>query len=329
MALDLGTSTTRIAISGRGVVCSQASAVSIHEDKLGNRKMLAVGDEALAMLGRTPPEVRVIRPIQDGTIADFEVAEAMLRHLMIQVQGRSLWVGPRVTVTIPYGVVDVERRAIRELVEASGARSVRLVSQSMAAAIGSELPVNEACGHMVVDVGAGKTEVAVISLGGVVYSRALRVGGHHMNQSIIHHFRHNRGILIGPHTAEEVKLTLGAAMPGGSAEWMIIKGRDLTTGFPRALETSKDEIRQALQSSVKLIVGAVVSSLEHTSPELAADVARTGIVMTGAGAQLRYLDRAISDATSLPVVLPERPGDVGVIGAGQHMSVENDSLAIA
>ena len=314
MAIDLGTSTTRIAVAGRGLVCSEASAVAIHEDR-GSRRILAVGDEALEMLGRTPPEIRIIRPIIDGVLSDFEIAEAMLRHLMLQVQGRTLWIGPRVTVCIPYGTTDMERRAIRELAEASGAREVRMVEQPLAAAVGAELPIGEAQGHMVVDVGAGTSEIGVISLGGVVYSRTIKVGGEQMDRAIIHHIRNEHGLLIGPRTAEQLKCELGSAMPVRRPRLSEVKGRDLKTGYPRALEITAQEVYEALKSPVQLIIDAVRASLEHTPPELAADVAQTGIVMTGGGSQLSRLDRALSEITGLPVIVPEDPDIVLVKGA--------------
>jgi rod shape-determining protein MreB len=279
MAIDLGTATTRIAVAGRGLVCSEASAVAIHEDR-GSRRILAVGEAALEMLGRTPPEIRVVRPIIDGMLSDFEIAEEMLRHLMMQVHGRSLWVGPRVTVCIPYNTIDMEKRAIRKLMEAAGAR-----------------------------------EVGVISLGGVVYSRTVKVGGEHMDRAIIHHIRTEHGLLIGPRTAEQLKCELGSALPVRRPALHEVKGRDLKTGYPRALEITAQEVHEALRSPVQLIIDAVRASLEHTPPELAADVAQTGIVMTGGGAMLSRLDRALSEATGLPVIVPEDPDIVLVKGA--------------
>jgi rod shape-determining protein MreB len=314
MAIDLGTATTRIAVAGRGLVCSEASAVAIHEVR-GSRRILAVGESALEMLGRTPPEIRVIRPIIDGMLSDFEIAEAMLRHLMMQVQGRSLWVGPRVTVCIPYNTIDMEKRAIRKLLEAAGAREVRMVEQPIAVAVGAELPIAEAQGHMVVDVGAGTSEVAVISLGGVVYSRTIKVGGEQMDRAIIHHIRTEHGLLIGPRTAEQLKCDLGSAMPVRRPAVSEVKGRDLKSGYPRALEISAQEVYEALRHPVRMVIDAVRGSLEHTPPELAADVAQTGIVLTGGGAQLGRLDRAMSEVTGLPVVVPEDPDIVLVEGA--------------
>lgn len=322
MAIDLGTASTFIHVRGRGVVCREPSAIAIHEDKRGNRRVLAVGHQARAMLGRTPADIQVLRPLKDGAIADFEVTEALLRHLMLQVQGRRLWVGPRVAVCIPFGTTEVERRAVRESAEASGAREVHLVEQPLAAAVGAGLPVREAQGSMVVDIGAGTTEIAVLSLGGIVYSRVLKVGGEALDQAIVLYTRERHGLLIGPQTAESVKLKLGAAIVDDPDRRHPVKGRDLARGLPRAAEMSAAEIGEALQEPVHLIVEAVLSSLEHTPPDLAADIAETGIVLTGGGAQLRGLDRLLSDSTNLPVVVSEEPEATVVTGAGQILMDE-------
>lgn len=331
MAIDLGTSTTRVTVAGRGLSCCAASAVAIHEERDGHRRILAVGEPALEMLGRAPPDIHVVQPIIDGVISDFEIAEAMLRHFMVQVQGRLLWVGPRVTVCVPYGTTDMEKRAIRELAEASGAREVRTVEQPIAAALGAELPIHEARGHMVVDVGAGTTEIAVTSLGGVVYSRNLKVGGGHMDRAIVHHIRKEHRLLIGPRSAEEIKCNLGSALPPRKkkSRRAVVRGRDLVSGYPRALEMTDTEIHAALRHPVKMIIDAVRASLEHTPPELAADVAKTGIVMTGGGALLGRLDRALSEATSLPVIVPEDPDLCVVRGALEASSRQSEQAAIA
>ena len=330
MAVDLGTSTTRVTISGRGLAYCEASAVAIHESR-GIRRILAVGETALEMLGRTPPDIHIVHPIVDGVISDFEIAEAMLRHCMVRVQGRTLWVGPQVTMCVPYGTTDMEKRAIRELAEAAGARSVRMVEQPLAAALGAELPIQAARGHMIVDVGAGTTAIAVTSLGGVVYSRDLKVGGGHMDRAIVHHIRKTHQLLIGPRTAEEVKCALGSALPPSSKRprQAVVKGRDLKTGFPRALELSEAEIYAALAHPVRRIIDAVRSSLEHTPPELAADVAQTGIVMTGGGALLPRLERALSEATGLPVIVPEDPDLSVVRGALLAEEAGAEQVAIA
>ncbi|MEL6344417.1 MAG: rod shape-determining protein [Myxococcota bacterium] len=319
MAIDLGTATTRIAVAGRDVSCCEASAVAIYQDRHGSRRILAVGDDALEMLGRCPPDIQIVHPIVDGVISDFEIAEAMLRQFMTRVQGRTLWVGPQVTVCVPYGTTDMERRAIRELAESSGARSVEMVEQPLAAASGAELPIDDACGHMVVDIGAGSTEIAVTSLGGVVYSRALKIGGGHMDRAIIHHIRQSHRVLIGPRTAEELKVTLGAALPSRKQKRgrMTVKGRSLETGYPVSLDLTDEQVHAALARPVKMIIDAVRASLEHTPPDLAADISQTGIVLAGGGAQLSRFDRALSASTGLPVIVPEDPELVVVRGALQ------------
>ena len=328
MAIDLGTTRTCIYVRGRGVVCREPSAVAIHEDRRGNRRIIAVGQPAWAMLGRTPPDISVVRPLSDGAITDFEVTEALLRHLMVQVQGRRLWVGPRVAVCIPYGTTDMERRALRESTEASGAREVHLIEQPLAAAVGAGLPVSDAQGSMVVDVGGGTTEIAVLSLGGIVYSRTLKIGGDALDLAVAEHTRERHHLAIGPASAELVKLRLGSALLSNPTARMTVKGRDLNTGLPRAVELTAEEVVSALSEPVRMIVEAVLSSLEHTPPDLAADVAETGIVLTGGGAGLSGLDAVISQATGLPVVVPEDPETSVVLGAGQILD-DSDLLRAA
>lgn len=315
LAIDMGTSHTRIYVRGRGVACSQASAVALHEDGRGHRRVIAVGDAARDMLGRTPPDIRVVQPVRDGVIVDYDMAEAMLRHLVLQVQGRRLWVGPRAAVCIPYGTSDMERRALRESAEASGAREVVLVELPLAAAVGAELPVEEARGHMIVDVGGGSTTVAVLSLGGVVVHHRLKVGGAHLDQAIAHHVQQHHGLLIGASSAEELKLALGRALPGGPEAEREVRGRHQREGWPRAATVRSSEIVEALSQPVRLVVEAVLQALEQTPPDLAADVAEAGIVLTGGGALLEDLDRAIGQATGLPVVVPDAPGCTAVLGA--------------
>lgn len=316
MAIDLGTASTNIFVGGRGVVCREPSAVAIHEDRKGRRKVVAVGGEARDMMGRTPADIQVLRPLKDGIIADFEVAEVLLRHLMVKVQGRRLWVGPRVAVCIPYGTTDVERRAMRESAEASGAREVHLIEQPLAAAVGAGLPVTEALGSMVVDLGGGTTEIAVVSLGGIVYSRSLKVGGEHLDQAIAHYLRERYGLLVGPRSAETLKVDLGSAGVESRTNRLLVRGRDQRSGLPRAVEIGAGEVNEALREPVQLIIDAVLASLEHTPPDLASDIAETGIVLIGGGARLRGLDRVLSEATGLPVVVPEDPESAVVSGAG-------------
>jgi len=321
MAIDPGTSTTRILVAGRGVVCQEPSVVAIHEDRKGRRRLLAVGDEALQMEGRTPPDIRVVRPLAGGAISDFEVLEAMLRELMHRVQGRRLFVGPRVAIAVPHGTQDVERRALRESAEASGARHVELVGQPLAAAFGCGLPVDEAVGHMVVDVGAATTTVSVLSLGGLVYCRTIGVGGDHMDAAIVRSVRERFDLLMPRALAEEVRITLGSAMPGTPTATTLVRGRHLDTGYPRLAEIDSDGVRIALQEPIGLIAEAVLETLERTPPDLAADIAETGVVLVGGCARLAGLDRAIGDCAGLPVVVPEDPelcvvrGAAGLLGA--------------
>ncbi|MCB9777947.1 MAG: rod shape-determining protein [Alphaproteobacteria bacterium] len=319
VAIDMGSSHTRIHVAGRGIVCCQASAVAVHEDPDGQRRVLCVGDEALEMLGRTPPDIEVIQPVREGDIVDFDVAEAMLRHLMLQVQGRRLWVSPRAAVTIPHGMGEMARRAVRESVESAGIREVVLVEQPVACAVGAELPVEEARGHMIIEIGGGSTTVAVLSLDGVVHHHRLKVGGSHLDQAIAHHLRERHGLLIGARTAEELKLELGAAVAQGEGLSMEARGRSTDSGWPRAVTVTAAEVEAALAEPVRLIIDAVLSTLEHTPPDLASDVAETGIIMVGGGALLRDLDRAIGEATGLPVVITEDPVCTAVLGAASRV----------
>lgn len=319
MAIDMGTFHTRIHVRGRGVVCCVPSVVAILRDKQGGRRILGVGEKAWAMLGRTPDDVQVVRPIRDGVIDDFEVAEALLRHQLMAVQGRRLWVGPRVAMCIPYGTTEVEKRAVRESAEAAGGREVFLVEHPLATAAGTGLPIDKAVGHMVVDVGAGSTEIAVISLGGIVYCRSIRMGGDHMDQSLVRYLELEKGITVGISTANTLKENIGTASPGGFVRPSIVKGRCVKTGFPRAVEVTSQDVALALTESVDTIVEAVVSSMEHTPPDLAADIAETGIVIAGGGAKLDGLDRAIGQATGMAVVAAERPECAAVRGAASFL----------
>jgi rod shape-determining protein MreB and related proteins len=324
MAIDMGTFQTRILVKGRDEVDRAPSAVSILEDRNGGRRIMAVGAEAWDMLGRTPSDVRVIRPIRDGLIAEFDVAEALLRHQMVQIQGRRLWVGPRVAMCIPYGTTEVEKRAMRELAEAAGARTVHLIEQPLAAAAGAGLPIAEACGQMVIDVGAGHTQIAVISLGGIVYSRCVKIGGDHMDAAIVRHIEKHHGISIGTITANRIKHELGTALPKANERMIEVKGRDVDTGFPRTVNVAQVDIGAALQEAVQLLIDAIVSSMEHTPPDLAADIAATGIVLVGGCALLEDLVRAVSHATGLAVVVAEDPTSCTVRGAA--MALQNQVL---
>ena len=324
MAIDMGTFETRILMGGRdGLVCAP-SAVAILHDRTGERHIMAVGQDAWQMLGRTPGDVRVIRPIRDGLITEFDVAEALLRHQMVAIQGRRLWVGPRVAMCIPYGTTEVEKRAVRELAEAAGARTVHLIEQPLAAAAGAGLPITDACGQMVIDVGAGHTQIAVISLGGIVYSRRVKIGGDHMDQAIIRHLEQHHGLTIGTASANALKVSLGTALPVANQKKMEVRGRDVDSGFPRVVSVAQVDVGAALQEAAQLIVEAVVASMEHTPPDLAADIAATGIVLVGGMAQLDGLDRAVGHATGLAVVVAEEPGACTVRGAS--MALQNQAL---
>ena len=319
MAIDMGTFQTRILAKGRGAVDCAPSAVAILHGRDGDRRIMSVGSDAWDMLGRTPRDVRVVRPIRDGLIAEFDVAEALLRHQMVQIQGRRLWVGPRVAMCIPYGTTEVEKRAMRELAEAAGARTVHLIEQPLAAAAGAGLPIGDACGQMIVDVGAGHTQIAVISLGGIVYSRCVKVGGDHMDSAIIRHLEQHHGISIGTVTANRIKRELGTALPAANGRAIEVKGRDVDSGFPRAVEVAQVDVGAALQETVQLILDAIVSSMEHTPPDLASDIAGTGIVMAGGCAQLEDLVRAVSHSTGLAAVVAEDPASCTVRGAAMAL----------
>lgn len=319
IAIDLGTSTTRIARRGRGVVLHEPSAVALHRDSQGQKRMIAVGSEARRMLGRTPSDIEVVRPVREGVIADFEVAEAMLRAFIAEASSGQL-VRPKALLCIPAGTTEVERRALRECAESAGAREVSLTEQPLAGAIGAGLDVREAQGNLLVDLGGGITTVAVIALGDVVSSRMLRVGGDELDEAIVRYLRAQRGLLIGPGTAEELKRKVGAAEPGlrtgeGRAPSAEVRGRDLSSGWPRAIEINSDELAEAMAQPLRQIREAVLGALERTPPELAGDIAERGVVLIGGGALMPGMDRAISRALGVPVVAAERPLHAVVEGA--------------
>ncbi|MFZ5475335.1 MAG: rod shape-determining protein [Myxococcota bacterium] len=319
MAIDLGTANTLVYVRGRGVVCNEPSVVAVHHDRRGNKSIVAVGANAKAMLGRCPADIQAIRPLKDGVIADFEITEAMIRHFIERVNGRRSFVAPRMVICIPYGTTDVEKRAVRESAESAGAREVHLIEEPLAAAIGADLPITEPTGNMIVDIGGGTTEVAVISMAGIVYSRSIKVGGDHMDEAIVQHMRRRHDLLVGPRTAEEIKLVLGSAASGERVEEMVVKGRDLVRGFPRQVTIHGDEVRDALEEPVQLIVDAIVGSLERTPPELLGDIIDRGIIMTGGGALLTRLDYVISQATGLPVIVADDPLSAVVKGSGRAL----------
>ncbi len=312
MAIDLGTANTLVYVKGRGIVLDEPSVVAI-ADVRGRKQVLAVGDEAKQMLGRTPGNIQAIRPLRDGVIADFEVAEEMIKHFIRKVHNRRSFASPMIIVCVPSGSTAVERRAIQESAESAGARKVFLIEEPMAAAIGAGLPVTEPSGSMVVDIGGGTTEVAVISLGGIVYSRSVRVGGDKMDDSIISYIRRNHNLLIGESSAERIKMEIGAASPsfeGDEGPFREVKGRDLMNGVPREV---------SLFEPVSAIVEAVKVALENTPPELAADIVDKGIVLTGGGALLFRLDQVLRDATGLPVVVAEDALQCVALGTGRAL----------
>ena len=317
LAIDLGTSNTLIYVKGKGIVCNEPSVVAVQRDGKGGRKILAVGREAKDMLGRTPGAVNAIRPIQDGVIADFEVTEAMLRYFISKAHNRRTMVKPRIVICVPNGITEVEKRAVRESAESAGAREVYLIEEPMAAAIGADLPVAEASGNMIVDIGGGTTEVAVISLAGIVYSRSIRVGGDKMDEAIIQHIKRRYNLLIGERTAEQIKIQVGNAFPFDEIRVMNVKGRDMIAGVPRTVEINSDEVREALAEPITAIVETVRVALERTPPELAADIVDKGIVLAGGGALLGNLDVVLREETRLPVMIAEDPISCVVLGTGR------------
>ena len=323
MAIDLGTANTLIYVRGKGIVLDEPSVVAIRQEGGPNSKktIQAVGKEAKMMLGKTPGNIIAIRPMKDGVIADFTVTEQMLKQFIKKVhQSRLFSPSPRIIICVPCGSTQVERRAIREAAIEAGASQVFLIEEPMAAAIGADLPVAEATGSMVVDVGGGTTEVGVISLGGMVYSGSVRVGGDKFDEAIVNYIRRNYGMLIGDTTAENVKKEIGSAFPGSEVREMEVKGRNLAEGIPRSFTISSNEILEALTEPLNQIVGAVKSALEQTPPELGADIAEKGMVLTGGGALLRDLDRLLMEETGLPVIVADDP--LTCVGRGSGKALE-------
>ena len=318
MAIDLGTANTLVYVKGRGIVLNEPSVVVLTEIK-GRREVLAVGDEAKMMLGRTPGNVHAIRPLRDGVIADFDVAEEMIKHFIRKVHNRRSFAAPQIIVCVPSGSTVVERRAIHQSCTSAGASRVFLVEEPMAAAIGAGLPVTEPTGSMVVDIGGGTTEVAVLSLGGIVYARSVRVGGDKMDEAIIAYIRRNHNVLIGESSAERIKKEIGsAAVPkDGEGKMLSVKGRDLMNGVPKELILSEAQIAEALSEPVGQIIEAVKMALEHTAPELAADIVDKGIMLTGGGALLGNLDLVLRQATGLPVSIADDPLSCVALGTGR------------
>ncbi len=320
MAIDLGTANTLVYVKGRGVVLNEPSVVAIEEYR-GKKQVLAVGNEAKQMLGRTPGNIHAIRPLRDGVIADFEIAEEMIKYFIRKVHNRRTFASPMVIVCVPSGSTAVERRAIQESAEAAGARKVWLIEEPMAAAIGADLPVTEPTGSMVVDIGGGTTEVAVLSLGGIVYARSVRVGGDKMDSAIISYIRRNHNLLVGEGSAERIKKEIGSASAPetGEGRTIEIKGRDLMNGVPKEIIITERQVAESLSEPVSQIVEAVKVALEHTAPELAADIVDKGIVLTGGGALLANLDQVLRNATGLPVSIAEDPLACVVKGTGRAL----------
>ena len=321
MAIDLGTANTLVYVKGRGIVLNEPSVVAISDNR-GKKQVLAVGEEAKLMLGRTPGSIAAILPLRDGVIADFEAAEEMIKHFIRKVNNRRSFASPMVVVCVPSGSTAVERRAIQESAESAGARKVLLIEEPMAAAIGAGLPVTEPSGSMIVDIGGGTTEVAVISLGGIVYARSVRVGGDKLDEAIISYIRRNHNLLIGESTAERIKMDIGAAAPpeaGEEGPLSEVRGRDLMNGVPREVVVSQRQIAESLAEPISQIVDAVKVALENTPPELAADIVYKGIVLTGGGALLQRLDAVLREATGLPVVVAEDALSCVALGTGRAL----------
>ena len=319
LAIDLGTANTLVYVKGRGVIINEPSVVAISKNGRSKNDVLAVGNEAKAMLGRTPGNIAAIRPMKDGVIADFGVTEAMLRHFIRKVHNRRRLMRPRIIICVPSGITAVERRAVREAAESAGAREVFFIEEPMAAAIGAGLPVTEPTCSMVVDIGGGTTEVAVISLAGIVYSKSVRVGGNHMDEAILQYIKQKYNLLIGDQTAELVKTTIGNAFANNEVEHMDIKGRDLVSGIPKIIGINSDEVREAISDQLQTIVETVKIALEQTPPELAGDVVEKGIMLSGGGAFLQNLDKLLHEETGLPIAIAEDPLSNAVIGSGKAL----------
>lgn len=318
MGIDLGTATTLVYVKGEGVVLCEPSVVAIEKD---TNRVEAVGDEAKKMLGRTPGNIVAIRPMKDGVISDFEITEAMLKYFIKKVHKRKVLVRPAIVIAIPSGITEVEKRAVQDSAERAGARTVHLIEEPKAAAVGVGLPIDEAAGNMIIDIGGGTTEYAVISLGGLVYANSIRIAGDEMDEAIVEYLRKTYNLMIGERTAEEIKIRIGSAHPLEEELTMDVRGRDLIAGLPKTIMITSEEIREALHDTVQAIVDASKSTLENTPPELAADLIDRGIVMAGGGSLLRGLDRRIAEETGLPVHIADDPLTAVVLGTGQTLNM--------
>jgi len=314
IGIDLGTANTLVNVKDHGIVLREPSVVAV---KSGTNQVLAVGDDAKRMLGRTPGNIVAIRPLKDGVIADFEVTEAMLRHFMRKVHNRRTMVRPRVVIAVPSGITEVEKRAVKESAQQAGAREVYLIEEPMAAAIGVGLPVQEAAANMIVDIGGGTTEVAIISLSGIVYSRSVRVAGDELDESVVQYMKRAYNLMIGERTAEEIKIRMGSAYPQEKETSIEVKGRDLVAGLPKTVTVTSSEIREAMLDPLNTIVDSVRVTLERCPPELSADLVDRGVVLAGGGALLRGLDRLLMEETGLPVHVAEDPLSAVAEGAGK------------
>ncbi|MCK4604514.1 MAG: rod shape-determining protein [Deltaproteobacteria bacterium] len=320
LAIDLGTANTLVYVKGKGIVLREPSVVAVRKDAKANR-VVAVGRDAKNMLGRTPGNIVAIRPMKDGVIADFEVTEAMLRYFIRKIHARRTLIRPRINISVPSGITQVEKRAVRESAESAGAREVYLIEEPMAAAIGAGLPITDPIANMIVDMGGGTTEVAVISLAGIVYSKSVRVAGDKMDSAILQYIKRKFNLLIGEHSAEKIKIELGDVIPEEPYKEMEIKGRDLVSGVPKTITINSSEVRLAITEQIDTIVDTVKSVLEQTPPELAADIVDKGIVLTGGVALLKNLDKLLREETNLPIIIADDPLSSVVLGAG--MSLDN------
>lgn len=316
IGIDLGTANTLVYVRGRGIVLAEPSVVAVEKD---SNKIRAVGEEAKRMLGRTPGSIVAVRPLKDGVIADFELTESMLRYFIRKVHNRRRWARPLIVIAVPSGITEVEKRAVEDSAAQAGARDVFLIEEPMAAAIGVNLPVDEPAANMIVDVGGGTTEVAIISLGGIVFSRSVRVAGDEMDEAIIQYLRRNYNLMIGERTAEQIKIQIGTAISMKEPMTMEVKGRDMVAGLPKTLTISSEEVREALAEPISTIVEAVRISLERCPPELSADLVDRGIVMTGGGSLLRGLDKLLAKETSLPVHIAEDALSAVALGTGKTL----------
>jgi len=325
LAIDLGTANSMVYVKGKGIVLKEPSVVAVKRDRHGNHHVLAVGRDAKLMLGKTPIGIQAIRPLKEGVIADFEITQAMLRYFICKVHNRRNLIRPRIIVAIPSNITQVEKRAVKESAELAGSREVYLIEEPMAAAIGAGLPITEPVANMVVDIGGGTTEVAVISLAGIVYSKTVKIAGDKMDEAICQYIKHKYNLLIGEHTAEQVKIKIGNAQPEDEEEQtMEIKGRDLISGIPRTLTVTTKEINKAIEEQVEAIVMTVKDALEHTPPELAADIVDRGIMLAGGGALLKNLDKLLREKTGVPIFVAEDPLSTVARGAGE--ALENLSI---